>query len=131
MPADYEKIPLRIKDSRPLVQSKVFFSAHEGQDYDLMLDTGSALGLIFKTSDLNLFSKSNSKKIIGRGLNGDLTGFDTDAIKLVLNTIEIKTSSVGVIYSPWHNYASAGMNIMKNYTVVLNYCKAYAGFKKP
>jgi hypothetical protein len=96
-----------------------------------MLDTGSTLGLIFKTSDLKFFSKGNSKKVIGRGLNGDLTGFNIDVIKLVLNTFEIKTTSVGVIYSAEHNYASAGMNIMKNYTVVLNYCKAYAGFKKP
>jgi hypothetical protein len=131
MSAEYEKIPLRIKDSRPLIQSKVFFSSNEGQDCDLMLDTGSTLGLIFKTSDLKFFSKGNSKKVIGRGLNGDLTGFNIDVIKLVLNTFEIKTTSVGVIYSAEHNYASAGMNIMKNYTVVLNYCKAYAGFKKP
>ena len=131
MSTEYEKIPLRIKDSRPLIQSKVFFSANEGQDSDVMIDTGSTLGLIFKTSDLKSFSTGNSKKIIGRGLNGDLTGIDTHAVKLVLNTYEIKTPSVGIIYSAGHNYASVGMDIMKNYTVVLNYCKAYAGFKRP
>ena len=130
MSADYEKIPLRIKDARPLIQSKVYFSAKDGQDCDLMLDTGSTLGLLFKTSDLKSFSNANSKKIIGRGLNGDLTGINTHAIKLELNTLEIKTPSVGIIFSACHTYASIGMEIMKNYTVVINYCKAYAGFKR-
>jgi hypothetical protein len=36
----------------------------------------------------------------------------------------------GIIASPWHNYASIGMDILKDYTLVLNYCKGYAGFRK-
>ncbi len=127
---EYEKIPLLIKDSRPLIQSKVYFAGSHSQDYDLMLDTGSTLGLLFKTSDLKRSPGRNSQKIIGRGLNGDLSGVGTRASKLILNTFEIKTPSADIIYSEWHNGASLGMDIMKNYTVVLNYCKAYAGLKK-
>jgi hypothetical protein len=38
--------------------------------------------------------------------------------------------SAGIIYSPWHNYASVGMDLISAYSLVLNYCKSYAGFKK-
>ena len=50
--------------------------------------------------------------------------------KLRLDLFEIKNAFASIIYSEWQNYASLGMDIMKDYTVVLNYCKAYAGFKK-
>jgi hypothetical protein len=54
---EFTRIPLRIDDSRPLVQSRIFFFTHEGQAYDLMLDTGSALGLLVKTRTLKNFLK--------------------------------------------------------------------------
>lgn len=124
------KIPLRIKDSMPLIHSKVFFSNHDEQLCDLMLDTGSALGLLVKTTDLKKFPRGNSKNVLGRGLNGDVTGIKTIVEKLILDTFEIQGVSAGITYSTWHNYASVGMDIIKGYTIVLNYCKAYAGFKK-
>ena len=127
---EYEKIPLRIEDSRPLIQSQVFLPNSERQICDLMLDTGSDLGLLMKTSDLKKFPIGKTKKILGRGLNGEVLGIETTAEKLILNTYEITDITAGVIYSAWHNYASVGMDVMKNYTIVLNYCKAYAGFKK-
>jgi hypothetical protein len=127
---EYEKIPLRIEDSRPLIQSKIFFPNSEGQLCDLMLDTGSSLGLLMKTSDLKKFPRGNQKKILGRGFNGPVVGIETTAEKLLLNTFEMTQITAGVTYSAWHNYASVGMDVMKDYTIVLNYCKAYAGFKK-
>ena len=57
-------------------------------------------------------------------------GIQTIASKLILDTFEMTDINAGVTYSDWHNYASVGMEVMRNYTVVLNYCKAYAGFKK-
>lgn len=127
---EYEKIPLRIEDSRPLIQSQIFFPNSEGQLCDLMLDTGSSLGLLMKTSDLKKFPRGNQKKILGRGFNGQVAGIETTAEKLLLNTFEMTQITAGVTYSAWHNYASVGMDVMKDYTIVLNYCKAYAGFKK-
>jgi hypothetical protein len=126
----YNKVPLQINDSRPLIHATVFFSAGKGEECDLMLDTGSTLGLLFKTSDLKIFSERGSKKIIGRGLNGNVTGVDAQAFKLMLRTLEIKAPSSQVIYSTWDSNPSIGMNILKHYTVVLNYCKAYAGFRQ-
>lgn len=127
---DYKKISIRIKDSRPLIHSQVLFPGTESQGCDLMLDTGSTLGLLVKTSDLKKFPKGTHKKILGRGLNGDVIGIETTAHKLILDTFEIDVIPAGVTYSAWHNYASVGMNVMKDYTIVLNYCKGYAGFKK-
>jgi hypothetical protein len=127
--ADYQKIPLRVEDSRPIIQSKIFFNETEEQSCDLMLDTGSSLGLLVKTSDLKNFSKTAKKTVLGKGLNGDVVGIETVALKLLLDTFEITSVDAGVTYS-WHNYASVGMEIMKDYTIVLNYCKAYAGLKK-
>jgi hypothetical protein len=95
-----------------------------------MLDTGSTLGLLFKTSDLKSFPERNFTKVIGRGLNGDVVGIDTQASKLLLHTFVIEAPAVSVISNASYSYSSVGMDVMKNYTVVLNYCKAYAGFKK-
>lgn len=128
--SDYLKIPLQIEDSRPLIHSRVFFSAHDDQGFDLMLDTGSSLGLLLKTTDLKKYPKRSSKKILGKGLNGDIVGSERLTKKLVLDTFEIEGVLANVTYSPWHNHASVGMDILKNYSIVLNYCKAYAGFKK-
>jgi len=127
---EFEKIPLIIEDSRPLIKSQVFFKDSDGLPCDLMLDTGSSLGLLMKTTDLKKFPGGNDRKILGRGFNGKVMGFETMASKLILSTFEISAITAGITHSAWHNYASVGMDIMKDYTVVLNYCKAYAGFKK-
>ena len=57
-------------------------------------------------------------------------GIETTATKLILDTFEMNAITAGITYSAWHNYASVGMEVMKNYSIVLNYCKAYAGSKK-
>jgi hypothetical protein len=130
LPTECEKIALRIEDSRPIVTSELFLSGSDGQLCDLMLDTGSSLGLLVKTSNLKKFPKSKNHLILGRGFNGDVTGIKTTAAKIILDTFEILAIPTGITYSAWHNYASVGMAVMKDYTIVLNYCKAYAGFKK-
>ena len=127
---EFERIPLIIEDSRPLIKSQVFFKDSDGLPCDLMLDTGSSLGLLMKTTDLKKFPGGNYRKILGRGFNGKVMGFETIASKLILSTFEISSITAGITHSAWHNYASVGMDVMKDYTVVLNYCKAYAGFKK-
>ncbi len=126
----YEKIPIRIEDSRPIIGSTVFFPGREGQSCDLMIDTGSSLGLLLKTSDLTRYPTDGQISVLGRGFNGRLQGTEALADKLMLAQFEVKNITAGIVYSPWHNYASVGMDIMKRYSIVLNYCKAYAGFKR-
>jgi hypothetical protein len=126
----FERVSIQIKDARPLILSNVFFSNSEGELCELMIDTGSTLGLLMKTSDLQKFPKGNKKIVLGKGLNGEIIGVEVQTEKLRLDLFEIKNTFASIIYSEWQNYASVGMDIMKDYTVVLNYCKAYAGFKK-
>ena len=125
----FTRIPLRVEDSRPLIQSTIFFSAPDATDCDIMLDTGSALGLLLKSRDEKYFSEL-PKQILGKGLGGNVTGTVRAASSLSLETFEIHISSVGIWWSEHHSHGSVGMDIMKDYSVVLNYCKGYAGFKK-
>ena len=129
--SEFTRIPLRIEDSRPLISSKIFFSRYESQTLDLMLDTGSALGLLLKSDDPRNFPEGIPKTILGRGLKGDVMGREKRAHKIILETFEISSIfSSGVIWSEGYKHGSVGMDIMKEYTIVLNYCKGYAGFKK-
>ena len=127
---EYQKIPIRVEDSRPFVQSQIFLTDGDAQPYDLMLDTGSSLGLLVKTSRTKKLPNHKDARILGRGFNGSIIGIETTTKKILLNTLEISSLHAGIIYSEWHNYASLGMEVMKDYSVVLNYCKSYAGFKK-
>jgi hypothetical protein len=128
--AEYQKIPIRIDDSRPIVASQLFFSGSRSEACDLMLDTGSALGLLVKTSDVKKFSKHSTKTKLGRGFNGSVIGIEAMVEKLLLNTMEISGLQASITYSVWHTYASVGMAVLEDYAVVLNYCQSYAGFKK-
>ena len=67
---------------------------------------------------------------IGRGLNGIIEGFQTTTDKLQLGNLEISDIATGIIQTKWHNHASIGMEVLKNYAIVLNYCKGYAGFRR-
>jgi hypothetical protein len=128
---DYERIAIRVVDGRPIINSTLLID-NKRIAFDLMIDTGSCLGLLLKTTDLSRFHKASwaSGTILGRGLNGNIEGTSILADRLFLDQLEIKHVSGGIIYSRWHNYASVGMDLISGYSLVLNYCKSYAGFKK-
>jgi hypothetical protein len=128
--SDYEKINIRVEDSLPIINSTIFFQGSEGQSRDLIIDTGSSLGLLVKTSDLEKYPKETRSFVIGRGLNGDITGIQIMAEKILLDHFEINTISAGVIYSGFHNNASIGMAILNDFTIVFNYCKEYVGLRR-
>lgn len=128
VPSGYTIIPITVNDSKPIINSVITLDNQTIQG-DLLIDTGSALGLLIKSSDQMLMG-SEKKNIIGRGLNGNINGFQTIARKLSLERFEITNLETGIIHSPWHNYASIGMDILKDYSIILNYVQAYAGLKK-
>ena len=129
IPYEYTIVPLTIEDTRPLIQSKLFVSDRYGTDYDIMIDTGSALGLLLRSKDESIFAE-HPKLVLGKGLNGNVMGIVKWAQKLILETFEINIAQVGVSRSDWHTHGSIGMAVIKDFTIVLNYCKGYAGFKK-
>jgi len=127
---EFTAVPIRIVDSRPLIDCEVVFTKGQTHLCDLMIDTGSILGLLLKTTDIGSFSYKGYYETLGRGFNGPIEGFRLVTERLVLKDLVIKYVATGVIESSWHNHASVGMEILKNYTLVLNYCKGYAGFKR-
>lgn len=127
---EFQKIPIRIEDSRPIISSQIFFAGNHPESCDLMIDTGSSLGLLVKTSDLKRISKRSAKMKLGRGFNGPVMGITMTAEKLLLDTFEVSALNASITYSDWQNHASVGMDIMKNFIVVLNYCQGYAGLRK-
>ncbi len=48
--AAYNRLPIRIDDSRPIVQSTLFANG-QWSTLDIMIDTGSSLGLLLKTEN--------------------------------------------------------------------------------
>lgn len=126
----FTRVPIRIVDSRPIIDCQVVFTKDKKHLFDLMIDTGSSLGLLVKTTQIENFENHGPVTLLGRGFNGMIRGIRTVTKKLILQDVEIPVLSTGIIYSPWHNNASIGMDVIKDYTLVLNYCKGYAGFKK-
>jgi hypothetical protein len=97
---------------------------------DLMIDTGSILGLLFKTTDLEFVGDREEFEMLGRGFNGPIEGVKLMMDRLILKDLVLRSVPTGIIHSPWHNHASIGMDILKDYKIVLNYCEGYAGFKR-
>ncbi len=129
LPSSYQQIPIRIEDSRPILQSRIVIN-EEVLPCSLMIDTGSSLGLLLKTTDLKRFEGKEFSTNLGFGFNGAIHGYQTRAKQLELEGFLMNMIPAGVIQSQWHNYASIGMGVLKGYSIVLNYCKEYVGFKK-
>ncbi|MFZ6013855.1 MAG: hypothetical protein ACOYXT_26175, partial [Bacteroidota bacterium] len=70
------------------------------------------------------------ESVIGRGFNGLISGYTVIAKKLIMEGFEMTNIPAGITISSWHNYASIGMQVLKDYAVVINYCKSYVCFKR-
>lgn len=129
LPGGYTHIPLRIEDSRPIMDGHVIFDVNETQHFNLMIDTGSTLGLLLKTST-SAESAKGKRSILGRGFNGIMEGILRQSKKLIIHKMEIDMTETAVVYSSSDTHASLGMNVLKDYSLILNYSKSYAGLKK-
>lgn len=130
VPSGYELMPLRIVDARPVMQSQISFGAGPSKDLELMIDTGSSLGLLLKTTNIGDLISGRREQVLGIGFNGPLSGFRTVSNRLILHGMEIEAVPTGIVSSQWHDNASIGMEVLKDYILVLNYCKLYACLKK-
>ena len=130
IPPGYTRVPLQVVDARPLMKSEIFLDNNTSRSFDLMIDTGSSLGLLLKTTNISEFNHHGKEMILGIGFNGPVSGYDIVSRRLRLQGLEIERVSTGIVSSEWHNNASIGMEILKDYIVILNYCKAYACFRK-
>ena len=130
IPESYTKIPMTVNDSRPMLSSKIVLG-NETIESDLLIDTGSMLGLLLKSTDKSRYGLKLGDQLIGKGLNGMIKGVKVVSRKLSLgNDFEITDLDTGIIHSPWHNYASVGMDVLKDYSIILNYVQSYVCLKK-
>lgn len=129
-PHGYTQVPLRIVDARPILQSEVHLDKKISRRLDLMIDTGSSLALLLKTTNIEDFDHHRNTAVLGFGFNGPVSGYQTTSQKIRIRELEMSNVSTGIVSSSWHNNASIGMEILKDYVVILNYCKAYACFKR-
>lgn len=129
-PNGYTTVPLRIVDSRPVMESNLYLRKGEVKKLELMIDTGSSLGLLLKTTNIAEFATVHRERVLGFGLNGPVSGYQMTSDKLKAAGLELTRVQTGVVSSNWHDNASIGMDVLKDYVVILNYCKQYACFRK-
>ncbi|HEX5172011.1 MAG TPA: retropepsin-like aspartic protease [Cyclobacteriaceae bacterium] len=129
VPDGYSKIPMMVVDSKPVFASHITFP-NETIESTLLIDTGSTLGLLLKSSDETRLDSYDNNGLLGKGLNGLIRGGTTVAEKIMLDDFELTDITAGIIHSPWYNYASIGMNVLKNYSIILNYAKSYVCLRK-
>lgn len=130
VPYGYDRMPLRIVDARPVMQSQVILGKGASKDLELMIDTGSSLGLLLKTTNIGGLIADRREQVLGIGFNGPLSGYQLVSDRLILHGMEIEAVPTGIVSSRWHNNASIGMEVLKDYILVLNYCKLYACLKR-
>ncbi len=128
-PVGFNLVQLKIIDARPIINSDIQLDSRSKKNCELMIDTGSSLALLMKTTTIADYNDYHYDNVIGIGFNGPLSGYKTFSEKLTLDSFEIRNLPTGIVESPWHNYASIGMDVLKDYVVVLNYCKSYAAFR--
>lgn len=126
----FTKIPIKVIDSRPVTRSVILLPDHEAEELDLMIDTGSSLGLLLKLNSLEAYTRNGGQSVLGKGLNGNILGHRTISKKVIIHEFEFPHVKTGIIESPWPNEASIGMEVLKEYSFVLNYCKGYMGLRK-
>lgn len=129
VPDGYARIPMRIDDSKPIIQSNINIS-DKNVPQDLLLDTGSSLELLIKSSNAEKFSAEKKQYALGAGINGAVTGVLTVTDNLSMAGFEIKNLRTGIIRSPMHNYTSIGMGALKDYLIIINYAQSYTCLKK-
>ena len=124
--ADFDYVDMKVVDSKPVLQCTMTTGAGERTIDHLVIDTGSCLGLILSVDRKGYSSKPTA---LGRGLNGVVNGEKVFTRKLKLKTFEFTDVVTSIVYSK-NNYASIGMDILKDHVVIINYSRSYVAFRK-
>jgi hypothetical protein len=127
---EYSRGSLRVDGHRPMLEST--FTSRDGEHFTfrMLIDTGSSLGLMLFTDNQQNINPFDLK-IIGSGFNGEIHAFQNWIQNFNCSGLSLREIPIHVtLISGTRPYASLGMDILKNYKTVINYCKGYIGFKK-
>lgn len=129
IPQGFVQIPMRIENTKPILDSKILLKDGINLITNLIIDTGSQLSILLKTTNNTLLS-SNTSEVLGRGMSGYIEGVNTLSHTVNLAGINFQNQPTGITLSSWHNYGSIGMGTLKEYAMIINYNGAYACLKK-
>jgi len=129
IPPGFTQIPMRIENTKPVIDSKILLESGVNLTTDLMIDTGSQLSILLKTTNESLLESCLSE-VLGIGMSGSIEGIKTFSHTINLAGFSFNNQPTGIILSSWHNYGSIGMGILKEYAIIINYSGAYACLKK-
>jgi hypothetical protein len=128
IPAGYVSVPLQIEKTKPIIASNINLKDGTNLTTNLMIDTGSQLAVLLKSTDHPYVG--NSSELIGKGLSGNIEGIKVKAQRVTMSGVDFYDLSVGITRSDWHNGASIGMGALKEYAMIINYLASYVCFKK-
>jgi hypothetical protein len=129
IPSGYTQIPMRIENTKPVIDSKILLENGINLVTNLMIDTGSQLSILLKTTDESILG-SGFSEVLGLGMSGSIEGIKTIAQTINLPGINFNDQPTGIILSSWHNYGSIGMGVLKEYALIINYARSYACLKR-
>jgi hypothetical protein len=127
---DHSRIPIELIDSRPVVRSKILTDRDVACETDVVIDTGSSLGLLIKTTDIKSFRYRTSEVPVGYGLAGFVYGYHARIKTLQLKEMFLLDIPAGITSDATDNSASLGMRVLKNYILVINYSKSFISMKR-
>jgi hypothetical protein len=122
----FSYVSMKVLDSKPVIGATVVTEKGEMFVENLLIDTGSSLGLIYSTGQNERSSRNDT---LGRGLNGLLNGDRKVTKSLRLEDVEFRNVSTSVVASE-NCYASIGMEILKDHIVIMNYAESFVAFSK-
>ncbi len=123
----FTAIPLEINRAMPQVKTNIVLSDQSNVNINLLVDTGSSLGLTLFSKDKYAFYSSADQRPVGVGLNGIVRGFDLYFKHMFLGDLKVRRIPSYVVNVEQHpdeqfTYCgSVGAAFLKKHIVIFDY----------
>jgi Aspartyl protease len=123
----FTSVPLEINKAMPQVKTSIVLSDNSSVDIQLLVDTGSSLGLTVFSKDKYAFYSSDVQHPVGIGLNGVVNGFDLYFKHMFLGEMKVRripSHVVNVTQHPDEKFSycgSVGAAFLKKHIVIFDY----------
>lgn len=123
----FTALPLEVNKARPQVESKITLADNRTVKVKLLIDTGSSLGLVVFSSSCEEFPSTTEIKPVGRGLTGNIFGYELMVKELMLGNSPVRNISSHLVEVPDHpddqfTFAgSLGGAFLREHVVIFDY----------
>ena len=126
VPDEFVKFNLNDSDILPFLSAQIDAKLHTNNVLPLLIDTGSQLGLLLKSQQLN----PNDCEIFARGLSGHIKGIEAYGRAFHIGEVSLTSDFLfSVIPTDREEMLSIGMNFLKDYIFIINTVELYVAFK--